>query len=246
MLQTDGLKVQDPTGGWGEEMLWCCIKCRESDSVERGRTRLEAKIDAMTEIIERMTKRMIELEESKVERESKIEKMISESVEEKVKEAMNEAREREKRKLNVILVNVPESEGESAEERKKGDLEQVGNIAGKITEVERDDFRDPIRLGGKTIGSESKPRMLRVTVKNEDVKKRVLANARKLNEGVNFKNRVYINPDRTEGERREFRQLREELERRKKDDPNLIIRGGMIVRRKTEEKESEKEGGQGK
>ena len=75
--------------------------------------------------------------------------MISESVEEKVKEAMNEARERENRKLNVILVNVPESEGESVDERKKGHLEQVGNIAGKITEVGRDDFRDPIRLGGE-------------------------------------------------------------------------------------------------
>ena len=63
--------------------------------------------------------------------------------------------------------------------------------------------------------------------------------------GLNLRT-VYINPDRTEGECKEFRQLREELERRKKDDPNLIIRGGIIVRRKTEEKESEKEGGQGK
>ena len=230
----------------GDELLWSCKKCRESDAVETGRSRLEAKVDTMMEMMAKMMKRMIELEESKAERESRIEEMINESVEVKVKEAMNEAREREKRKMNVILVNVPENEGESAEERKKGDLERVIEIVGKVAEVGREEVGDPIRLGGKTIGKESRPRMLRVTMKSEDARKKVLMNARKLNEGVDFKNRVYINPDRTEGERRDFRQLKEELERRKKEDPDLMIRRGVIVKRKTDEKERMRDGGQNK
>ena len=111
-------------------------------------------------------------------------------MEEKVKEVMNEAREKERRKLNVILVNhlnVPESEGENAEERKKRELEQVKNITGKIAEVGRGDFWDPIRLGVKTIGQESKPKILRVTVKNEDVKKECWRMQENLMRGIKIK-----------------------------------------------------------
>ena len=225
----------------GDEILWSCQKCRESDSVDTGRTRLEAKLDSMMEMMERMMRRVCELEEGKSEK--CIREMIDESVKKEVQEAMNEEREREKRKLNVILVNVPESEGENAEERKKADLERVREIVGKVADVEKEDIGDPVRLGARMIGKESKPRMLRVTMRNEEARKKVLMNARRLNEGVEFRKRVYINPDRTEGERRQFRELKEELERRKKEEPDLVIRGGKIVKKKTEESEKREEGG---
>ena len=215
----------------GEEILWSCQKCRNSDSVDTGRSRLEAKLDSMMEMMAKMMRRVNELEEGNLE---KIEDMIEESVSKKVQEAMIEEREREKRKMNVIFVNVPECEGENAEERKTGDLEKVRDIVSKIVEVGKDEIGDPVRLGAKIIGKESKPRMLRVTMKTEEAKKKVLMNARRLNEGVEFKKRVYINPDKTESERRQFKELREELEKRRKDDPELIIRGGRIVRKMSE------------
>ena len=147
-------------------------------------------------------------------------------------EALEEVSEREKRKLNVIFVNVPECEGVTGEERQKGDLERVGDLVKQIVDIEKDEMRNPVRLGAKVIGRSSKPRMLRVTVRSEETKRKLLSNAYKLSKGVEGRNRVYINQDRTPREREEYRKLREELERRRRDEPDLVIRGGKIVQGK--------------
>jgi hypothetical protein len=139
----------------------------------------------------------------------------------------------------------PESEGETADERKQSDLDKVTNLVSKVTDVTKGDFSNPIRLGAWQVGKGIKPRMLKVAVKSEEVKRRVLSNAPKLNDGVReAKDRVYINQDRTERERNDFRKLREELERRKKDEPELVIRGGKIVKGKKREGEDSKKADQ--
>ena len=43
-------------------------------------------------------------------------------------EALEEMQEREKRRMNVVYVNVPESEADTPEERKKEDIEKIATI----------------------------------------------------------------------------------------------------------------------
>jgi hypothetical protein len=224
----------------GEEILWACEKCRDEDKQEN-KSRLEVKVDNLTKLMTGLMNRLVELEERRAE--SIVEVNIQQEVEKKVGEAFEEMKERESRKLNLILVNVPESEAETGEERQKEDIRQVKELVGKL-EVQTGDLglANPIRMGKRIIGKASKPRVLRITVKSEEAKKTLLAKANKLSEeSVPKGKRVYISCDRTPKEREDYKKLREELLKRREEEPesNLQIRGGKIVRlgeRKREDK----------
>ena len=74
--------------------------------------------------------------------------------------------------MNVVFVNVPESELTHQRRGKKEDLEKIATIVRSISDVTKDDMTDPTRLGAKVIGKDKRPRMLRVTVRNEETKKK--------------------------------------------------------------------------
>ena len=147
-------------------------------------------------------------------------------------EALEDMQEREKR-MNVVFVNVPESEADTPEERKKEDLEKMATIVRSTSDVTKDDMTDPTRLGVKVIGKDKRPRMLRVTVRNEETKKKLLTSARK-----------YINQDRTPKEREIYRKLREELMEKRKENPDLVIRDNKIVPKRGGEGQGTGRGGQ--
>ena len=98
-------------------------------------------------------------------------------------EAIDEMQERKKRRMNVVFVNVPEREADTPEERKKEDLEKIATIVRSTSDVTKDNMTDPTRLGAKVIGKDKRPRMLRVTVRNEETKKTLLTSACKKGEG---------------------------------------------------------------
>lgn len=56
-----------------------------------------------------------------------LDRKTAEEVERKIAEAFKKAQDREKRKLNIIVSNLPESTKEIAEERKREDLVTVRN-----------------------------------------------------------------------------------------------------------------------
>jgi len=232
--------------GRGEEILWACENCREEDKQEN-KSRLEAKVDNLTTLMTSMLTRLVELEEKRSE--SNVEGKIQQEVEKKVSEAFEEMKERDSRKLNLILVNVPESEAETGEERQKEDIRRVEELVGKL-EVQVADIgiANPTRLGHRVIGKASKPRVLRISVKSEEAKKTLLTKAKKLSDdSVPKAKKVYINSDRTLKDRQEFKKLRDELARRREEEPqsNLQIRrGGKIVKlgeRRGAEKEKSEE-----
>ena len=56
-------------------------------------------------------------------------------MEKKVAEIFEEALEREKRKLNIIVSNLPESSKETPEERKKEDSDRVKTLVQKVSDI---------------------------------------------------------------------------------------------------------------
>jgi hypothetical protein len=109
-------------------------------------------------------------------------------------------------------------------------LEVVSELVAKVSDVKKEELGNPVRLGARVIGRKSKPRMLKVTLKSEEAKKKLMTNAYKLNEGVREQSkRVYFNHDRTAKERADYKKLKEELDERRREDPSLVIRGGKIV-----------------
>ena len=151
----------------------------------------------------------------------------------KVTELLDEKNEKEKRKLNLIVVNLPESNKPTHEERKREDRDRVRDLVQKITDVPGEEVNDPVRLGPVQIGQNVRPRLLKLVVRSEEAKIEIMRNVSRLNEGVEFAERVYINNDSTPRERAKYRELKEEVQRRVEAGENdLIIRNLTIVKRK--------------
>ncbi|XP_070196725.1 uncharacterized protein [Littorina saxatilis] len=165
----------------------------------------------------------------------KLEEKIEEVVDRKLAEMMEEQKEVEKRKNNLILVNVKESTRIEIEEKKEDDIEAAKHIFGMLVDIEEGDVVEPVRLG--KVGG-SAPRMLRVTIRNEEKKKEIMRKAPTLNRGTNDRNKkVYINHDQTPMQRQKYKDLRVELDQRAAaGEKNLVIRQGKIVERKTRTK----------
>jgi len=142
-----------------------------------------------------------------------------------VTEAINEYREREYRKCNIILHNVPESNKENGGERKADDIawiEKLGNELQCTIPV-----KEAIRLGKKRL---VKPRLLKVVLDSVRAKRNILTETGKLRNGNEEYKNIYITPDQSLKEREANRLLRAELKRRTDGgEQNLVIKNGKIV-----------------
>jgi hypothetical protein len=225
-------------------MVWLCKKCREPGRSEAS-TRIEAKLDNVLALLANLKSRMDTYEDRHEGCNAEaIEKKIVDTVEKKVEEYMEDMQERAKRKLNIIVSGLPESEKETAEERKTEDRERVRGLVKKIADVPEQEVDEPIRLGSFRIGTNPKPRLLKMTVKTEETKREIMKNVAKLNKGVPFEHRIYINDDSTPKERERIRKMRQEIEERTKEgEANLMInyRELKIVTRAVKSKSKESE-----
>ena len=93
-------------------------------------TRTEAKIDVLTKLLQDMVERLERLERANGEK--SIDDKIEAAVERKMNHMIEETNEKEKRKRNIIVVNLPESNGRTVEERKRDDIERVRQLVGKL------------------------------------------------------------------------------------------------------------------
>jgi ElaB/YqjD/DUF883 family membrane-anchored ribosome-binding protein len=124
-----------------------------------------------------------------------------------------EYREREARRLNVVMHRVKESAAATAEMRREADIAECGNIfrAAGIQEQDRE-IRACRRVGEK--GSE--PRPVVVVLKKETARRAILEAARHLR-NTNYRE-VSIIPDLTPQQRKEEAGLAEEAEKRNREE----------------------------
>ena len=218
----------------GNFIQWFCVSCRDCQSDETdSKSRMEVQLGKILLAIESLGQRIVSLET--IHSVEELDKRIQNAVDTKVEEYLDEKMEKEKRKLNIIVTNIPESTEETAENRRKDDVERVRNIIGKISDVPRDHIDNPIRLGQIKLGRSGQPRLLKLVVKTEESKKKIMQNAYTLNRNVeNPKDRVYINNDNTTAERMKIKKLREEVdERRRRGENDWVVnyRDFKIVKR---------------
>lgn len=217
--------------GGGNYMVWLCKICREVQRSEVA-IRMETKLDNVLKMLESLKSRIDDMESK---HDACSDENIDKKIEQKVGEYMEEMQEREKRKLNIIVVNLPESGKDSAEERKQEDRDRVRQLVSRtVDDVDSTELDNPIRLGPIKIGQNARPRLLRMTVQNVETKKKILKNVAKLNRNVPFEKRVFINDDSTPKERERIKELRAEMQVRKENgEQNLMInyREGKIMTR---------------
>ena len=239
-------------------VVWLCIDCIESGSGERARmSNLEKTINnqnlqlnKLMEMFGGMREKVIEevsvILESKFEQklrdftsnfENKIKdtnKTLDSKMTEKMEERVEELEEREKRALNLILFNIPESKATTRADIKEEDTKTADNIFRSIVDIDEGEILEATRLGKKL--DNGNPRCLQIRVKNLDTKKDILRNAKYVNKRETPKeDRIYINADHTPAERAHHKKLRAELkERLSKGETGLYIRNKQIVKSTTD------------
>ena len=138
----------------------------------------------------------------------------------------------EKRKLNLMVFNVPESEEENIEAKKVDDKETIDRILAGPMKLGNLEILQPVRLGKEPkSGDPVKPRPIKFTVENFEQKNKILkANAELRKETGELKN-IYFSPDLTKAQRKEAYLLREQLRYQKNvlNKKNLKISRGRIV-----------------
>ena len=165
-------------------------------------------------------------------------------IERKIQEYLDENAEIEKRKLNLIfhgLLPEPPQEttggdGDSRpttdDEKKRHDMKKLTELkdADKKLTVKENDVESIFRIGKRIDG---KPRMVCVKLKSHDVRKSLLACAKRLRESTKpWLKKVFINPDLTKRQRDRNQEARNELSRKKENgEDNLMIRNFQVVKR---------------
>ena len=141
---------------------------------------------------------------------------------------IDEYRDRENRKLNLILYNVPESQSGKTSVQKAHDTNFISDIANKI-EAGQVDVTNVTRLGKKV---NNKNRLMKVQVASLSQKRRLLMNAKKLKQCSGDFQNIYLTPDLSYNERQANRLLRQELSHRKEaGETDLVIYRGSIMKR---------------
>ena len=133
----------------------------------------------------------------------------------------------EKRKKNVVVFNLPETEGATRSEQSKEDRAAFVSLVKEHLRISAK-VENSFRVGKR---NPDRPRLLVVSLSSEGEKWEILRQAPLLKDaGLNP--RIYINPDLSARERARGKQLRDELARRKAaGESNLIIRQGRITKR---------------
>ena len=205
--------------------------------------RITSDVSGLREDIKKLKKDLTKNSDPKLREEieniKKDMKEHEENLKEKIDEKMNDAttvcldefREREGRKLNIMLFNVPESEKEDPEEKKKDDLEFLRILMSEIKLTVP--FSQVIRIG-VTEKTHGKPRPMRARTTCTTDQRNILKAASILKDTEDYKD-MYIKKDETPLKRYQTKKLnvlrksRTEESRKKGENVRWFIRRGQVV-----------------
>ena len=140
---------------------------------------------------------------------------------------VQECLDRESRKCNVVISNLPEAVGTGIMNRVASDKQAVYEMFHELNiEV---DIGKTVRLGAKS--RDGKPRLLLVSTSTEETKWDIIRSGKGLRDIYRFRN-VYVNPDMTRTERQVQGKLRAEVRERKEKGEDVYIYKGKIILRK--------------
>lgn len=217
-----------------DNVHWYCDACKliadDRGKANKAIASLEAKIDLVLTKVEDKCSRA---EVKDIVGEVMEEKMANE-VAKQVEAYISEKEDVEKRKKNIMMFNVPESESDTIAER----IDHDKNLAESVFLLTAEDDLRPMTSNPKRFGKREagKNRPLRVTLDSHNAvfghlkKSSTLKELTDLSDSMNFAKKVVLAPDLTVKQRQSRKSLVDELkERRENGEQNLKIFRGRIV-----------------
>ena len=185
---------------------------------------LKDEIEKQTSLISTLVKQVEDLHKKNLNLEQKCNK-LEEAMSRMTTSVLEEVNDQQRRRKNLIISGVPESVTRSAEDRKSEDKSRVKTILDELIECD-DNLIVHVHRMGKIV--DGRNRILRVVLRDEESKQRILKTARRLKTSEIFQD-IFINPDLTLAQRQEKKHLRYELKRRKDLGEDVQIRNGHVV-----------------
>ena len=142
-------------------------------------------------------------------------------------ELLEELQLRLSRSKNIIISGLPEQTEGNVDERREKDEYDVECLMRKM-EMSDFDIQKISRLGKIR---EDRSRILRVVFSEEEEKTKALRKAKLLRSFGEYR-RVYLNPDRTPSQQKQFARLRQELKAGRENGEDLVIFRDKIMKRK--------------
>ena len=206
--------------------MWFCYHCRTSFTGVRKMVCRVAKVE----------QKQVDLDEKQEEMGKRIDELENNGIESRIREALTEQKERDIRKLNIMVFGLPESDQETPERRNDEDYNRILDIVSVVMEIDnpRTMFTaKPIRIGLRKPG---KSRPLRLNVDSTESKKKIIEAARlKVKESEDEMARnVYFHPDLTKKQRDEAF-ARRESKRLLREEENKKVRELLASRGRREE-----------
>ena len=132
------------------------------------------------------------------------------SVVKEVEVMSQEKDEQERRKDNLLIVNIPENDKEDKDEKIAHDKKTVAEIIQKLVpDFKEEEILYPLRLGKK---DDKFPRLIKITIKSSQTRVKIFQNITKLNDTETTpKERIYINKDLTPLQRTKEKTKRQEI-----------------------------------
>ena len=146
-----------------------------------------------------------------------------------VSSMMSEQKEKESRRLNLIIHNMAESNDSVAANRKKHDIDNATDILQRYVGITAT-IKNASRIGKKLT---DKSRLLKITLNSENEKVKVLRSCTKLRD-KNYPEevrKIFITPDQTPQEQKRNKELRTQLATLNATSNDYRIKNGKIVRR---------------
>ena len=156
-----------------------------------------------------------------------------------------EQKEKEKRRFNIIIHNLPESSASDAQVRKDDDITQCTTLFKKYmnASVSRS-VTNAVRLGKKGIrhdntdsssnSKDARCRLLKITLSSHDSRNIIMQSKHMLRNQSNPDNvrNLFITPDLTPLEQKKSKALRQQLTDMNRSENVYVIKNGSIVRKK--------------
>ena len=215
-----------------EVMKFCCNKC--DDDLNNGKcnnpdhSKTDSRLDNLTEMVKFLQSQndmILKMLKEKEPLAPVVWPKVEHNIQSTVVEVLDDQREKEEKKLNVIIYNLPESEDTlEGKDNIKVEQEKVIDILTYLHPDIKPSDKDPnecdvTRLGRKRRGPGEKPRPVKVTLNKMETKEKVLRNARQLKD---YKiPRIGLSHDKTKKEMEADRKLKSELMKKREENPSV-------------------------
>ena len=200
--------------------------------------RIDEKLNIFRAENEKMVQEKIQSIIDKEVRDQNAKDLIEQQIKIQVTQSLDEAREFDERKNNLIIYNIKETISEDEAISLAADLENVKAVLThtnpelKDTQIKSLSITDIHRLGSLSQPpTQQKPRPIKLVLKNQKTKYQVLKKAKKLKDCESHP-KVGIKPDLSKKQQEEEKELKLELEERRKNNEDVMIFKKQIILRK--------------